>query len=199
MFQKGVWYRYCNILYWIEFHVTSGRNYTNIHILLGLELFHNLNHGKIWMLEQEFQTWGLCWQSQRNDKTYNPGSISSGISTKSLKIQWLWWCGRFIMAHSDPSGVVPTFVLTIGLGTISSGKLSWWFCQKSPPNEKVQVVFPKILWKYPQFWFRHLQNATYLQISNAPFENILQLFPRYSPKPFQFYIIYKHIRHGDRH
>ena len=139
---------YCNILYWIEFHVTSGRNYTNIYILLGLELFHNLNHGKIWMLEQEFQTWGLCWQSQRNDKTYNPGSISSGISTKSLKTQWLWWCGRFTMAHSDPSGVVPTFVLTIGLGTAqSSGRLpGWLWSSKSLSKSQVQVMLPKILY-----------------------------------------------------
>ena len=123
----------CNILYWIEFHVTSGRNYTNIHILLGLELFHNLNYGKIWMLEQEFQTWGLCWQSQRNDKTYSPGSRDSGTSTKSLNAHsssLSGFLGRFTFAHSDPLGVVPILVVTISIGSHPEGlKYSLLGCQ----------------------------------------------------------------------
>ena len=88
--------------------------------------FHGLyiSNYTIWILAQEFQTWGLCWQSHRNDKTYSPGSRFSGTSTKSLKAQ----CsvpnssdGRLTLAHSDPSGLVPIFVLTIGWASKLSG------------------------------------------------------------------------------
>ena len=34
------------------------------------------------MLAQEFQTWGLCWQSHLNERTYLPGSKDSGTCKK---------------------------------------------------------------------------------------------------------------------
>ena len=76
------------------------------------------------ILAQEFQTCGLCWQSHLNERTYWPGLRDFGTSTRSLKAHF--WeptlsLGKLTLTHSEPGGLVPTLVFTIGFASQFSG------------------------------------------------------------------------------
>ena len=105
------------------------------------------------MLAQVFQIWEEKEKSQRKERTYSPGSRSTGTCTLSKMCTVLRsFHSTGISVHWELSGKVPSLVLVAPTSFLSSGsatnkthwssstKSIWFFWKHSSVNSEVPLV-----------------------------------------------------------